>query len=330
MNNTNPNLATLKLTQAWETLIVPQLDEITERTSSEYRDCLSIWSRLSGNPDVSSINRDVVKGFRDKLISTPFKRGKTAKKRSAATVNRIMRDLHVIVSPLWPADRVNPGGIGVTPIFKWPRQLDHQRKLPFVFQFEHLDQLYRSCDACEQTPGCRTTGMNNPRHWRTALVLALNCGARTWDLFGLRWPNITLQPHGYYEFGSVLFQAVKTKKLHRIPLNQCAAMHLADLAKFRSNENTAVFTGFKKGRAFYSTWKRICDAANVAGTFESMRKTCVTFHNDIVPEVGFWLTGHVRSGVTGHYDNPTVRIMEAVYKLRQPSEFAKGAQSLCT
>ena len=319
---------TMKLQAAWETLIFPQLDEISDATEQEYRNAIAIWNRLSGNPDVKDISREIVKAFRDRVAATPFERGKKLLKRSASTVNRIMRDLHVVVSPLWPADRVNPGGLGLTPIFRWPRQLDRQRRLPFVFEAKDLDALYLNCGACRQTPGCRSTGMNYAKHWRVALVLALNCGARTWDLFGLRWDDVRFEASGGYQFGSVLFQAAKTKKLHRIPLNECAAKHLRDLSRAPAINDGRVFPGFSKGRAFYRTWGRICEAANVSGTFESMRKTSVTRHNSVVWNAGFWLSGHIQTGVFGHYDNPSDRIFEAVYKLEQPAEFRRGMEAL--
>ena len=46
---------TMKLQAAWETLIFPQLDEISDATEQEYRNAIAIWNRLSGNPDVKDI-----------------------------------------------------------------------------------------------------------------------------------------------------------------------------------------------------------------------------------------------------------------------------------
>jgi integrase len=325
MTNTKPE--SMSLQTAWKTLIVPTMDEITDRTADEYRQSLAIWTRLSGDPSVGLISREIVKTFRDKLTTTPFKRGKQSKRRSPATVNRIMRDLRRIISPLWPADRVNPGGLGLTPFFKFPKQLERQRKLPFVFETGHLDKLYLNCDACKQTPGCRIGGMNRAATWRTALTLGLNCGARTWDLFSLRWDDVRTDAHGPFQFGSVLFGARKTNKLHRIPLNQCSQRHLIELAKTPSTDGR-IFAGFNKTAAFYGTWGRITAAAGVAGTFESLRKTCVTRHNSLIWNSGFWLSGHIQPGVFGYYDNPNDRIFEAVYKLEQPAEFIRGMEAL--
>ena len=322
----------LKLDQAWEQLVVPDMEEIASTTIEEYRGSLRIWKRLSGDPDISAIDRETVKAFRTKLVSTPYKRGKVkVAKRSAATVNRIMRDMHVVMSPFWPADRTNPSGLNLMPFFKWPRSLSIQRKLPFVYSMRDLSKLYLNADACRQTPRTRRTPLNEPRLWRLALVLGLNCGARTWDLFQLKISDVNLEPEKPFRYGSIVFSAVKTGKLHRIPLNKYSARHLKDYLKNPvqwKRQGDRLFPGFCKGKAFYATWKRIGKAANVVGTFEAMRKTCVTHHNSVIWESGYWLTGHIAPGVFGHYDNPSARIFQSVYKLRNPAEFVRGAKSL--
>ena len=325
------NDSTLTLAKAWETLVVPEMDHIADSTLSQYRDDLRLWEKLSPNPPVADIRRDTVMTFREKLIQTASNRGKQkGGKRSLSTVNRIMREIHVVLSPFWPADRSCPGGKGFVPFFAWPRPLSFQRKLPFIFSVKDLDSLYLNADAYRATSGCRSTPMNEGRLWRAALVLALNCGARTFDLFDLRWADIRMDDPEPYKFGSVVFGARKTNKLHRVPLNECAFAHLKDL-KFNpveSDEPDRVFPGFKKGKTFYKAWKTICDASKVDGCFESLRKSCHTMHSNISPDVGKWLTGHRCSDVTGYYDNPTLRILEAVYKFEFPPAFKAGMLSL--
>jgi integrase len=319
-----------RLSEAWERLILPDRDKAKESTLAEYRDVLNIWRRLTGDPAVSEITRRVVTDFRDKLISTPYIIGKTSKPRSVGTVNRIMRDLHVMISPLFPADRYYPAGIGVTPIFKFPKALPQKKLAPFVFTENQLSRLYIQADACRQTYGCRETGLNSPRLWRTGLVLALNCAARTFDLFNLRWDDVLLGESGRFRYGSIQFEAKKTGKFQTIPLNFCAAQHLTDLSKRPFDDSDRVFPGFHKGKPFYNTWRRICAAAEVGAVFEDMRKTAVTWHNSLVWQAGFWLSGHVEPGVFGNYDNPSERIFEAVYRLENPKAFVQGGNSLRT
>ena len=314
-------------------MIVPQRDDVSPSTMADYEDVLNLWERGTGDPEISDVNRDTVVAFRNWLSSSPFKRGKKlvkGSKRSPSTVNRIMRELHVIMSPCWPADRQDPSGLGLCPFFKWPRSLARQRKLPFVFTGSNLDQLYLHADAYPRRIGCRATPINEARLWRTALVLGLNCGARTWDLLNLLWDDIRLDDPSPYLHGSVVFGARKTNKLHRIPLNECAAQHLRDLKRrpIVSKEPHRVFPGFYKRKTFYKAWTAICEAAGVTGTFECMRKTCVTQHNSIVWQSGYWLSGHVEPGVFGYYDNPSDRIFDSVYRLQNPPEFIKGMNSL--
>ncbi|WP_373649038.1 tyrosine-type recombinase/integrase [Schlesneria sp. DSM 10557] len=324
----------MTLPDAWEKQVLPEIDHIAESTLKEYRSSLGLWKTLTGNPTCDQINRETVRHFRDKLISTPYRRGgqKKVGQRTPSTVNRVMRDIHVTISPLWPADRSNPSGLNLIPYFKWPRNLQHQKQLPFVFTAADLDRLYLNCNAARQpSKFARWCPMNEPRLWRLALVLALNCGARTWDLFDFKISKIRLNEPEPYQFGSISFHAQKTGKLHRFPLNECAAKHLkaylADPITWHG-QTDRLFPGFYKGQTFYKTWKRICTAAESSGTFESMRKTCVTRHNSVVWNAGFWLSGHVQTGVFGHYDNPSDRIFEAVYGLEQPAEFVRGAAAL--
>ena len=326
MNDFNES-APQTLRDAWEQEIVPVMDDISDRTMEEYEHALALWERLGPNPDVGRIDKLVIKTFRNKLITTPYKRGKKKLHRSSQTVNRIMRDLRRIISPLWPADRVFPDGLGLVPLFKWPKAMPRQYRLPFVFSAEDLDKLYLNARACEQTPRCRKTALNEKRLWRVALVLALNCGARTWDLFALEWDCVNFDE---YEFGSLTFTAKKTGKLHKIPLNECASRHLKWLNAnrvVRPGQEGRIFPDFAKGKAFYVTWRRICNAAGVSGTFESMRKTAVTRHNSIIDRAGYWLSGHVEPGVFGHYHNPTDQIFQAVYALKNPQTFEQAAKS---
>ncbi len=319
-----------KLSEAWEHLVLPDRDKASDSTLIHYIHVLNAWKRLTNDPPVSEITRRTVVDFREKLQQTPFLRGKRLQVRSVATVNRIIRELHVMVSPLFPADRYYPGGLGLTPIFAFPKALPQKKVSPFVFNENQLSRLYLQADACERTIGCRETGVNNPRLWRAGLVLALNCAARTFDLFNLRWQDVILGESGRFRFGSIQFEARKTGKLQRIPLNQCAAQHLADLSRRPADDSDRVFPGFNKTKTFYVAWRKICRSAEVDAVFEDMRKTSVTWHNNLVWNAGFWLSGHLQPGVMGNYDNPSERVFEAVYRLENPIAFTDGASKLRT
>lgn len=309
------------LRECYQAFVVPELDDRAAATLVEYEITLTHWERLTPDGPVSAINRDAVKAFRRRLIETPFRRGQGKHKRSPATVNKILRTLSAIISPLWPADRMNPGGRALLPFFKLPEPLPRQKKLPFVFSRQVMSALYLGCDACRAQGGYHKTGLYHPFLWRTALVLALNTGPRTWDLFSLRWEDVRFQD---FRHGSVFYQAVKTGKIQRPPLNRIARAHLERLRDLHLHAEL-VFPDFKKNKAFYAAWGRITAAAGVRAPFETFRKTCSTLHDDVFQGVGAWLTGHSVRGVNAeNYQNPTGRVLKAVYALKNPLEFRRA------
>lgn len=317
--------AAATLRQAFQAYVLPELDDRTPATLMEYSGLLTHWEKLTTNPSLSAIGRETVKAFRKSLVETPYKRGKKKRPRSAATVNKIMRTLSATITPLWPADRHNPGGAGLLPFFAFPRTLAEQAELPFVFSRADMSRLYLACGACKATGGYRQTTLYNPHAWRTAIVLALNAGPRTWDLFALKWADIRWDD---FKHGSVRFTATKTQKLQRVPLNRVTAIHLRHLQSLQLDPER-VFPRFEKNKSFYAAWGRICAKAGVNAPFESFRKTCSTLADDVIPGVGAWICGHSLGGVNAkNYQNPTRRVFRAVYGLKQPVEFARGAKAL--
>lgn len=319
--------ACLTLRDAFVLHILPDLqeEERTPATLNEYATTLTHWENLTPDPPVPKIDRVLLKAFRKRLIETPYTRGKKKHKRSPATVNKIMRTLTAAITPLWPADRHNPGGLGLVEFFKPLEALAEQGELPFVFSRAEMSALYRACEACKATRGYRNTPLYCAAAWRAAIVLALNAGPRTWDLFRLRWSDIRWDE---FRYGSVRFRATKTGKLQRIPLNRAARIHLQYLQSLGLSAEL-VFPGFRKNKSFYAAWARICKAANVNAPFESFRKTCSTLHDDVIGGVGEWICGHsVRGTNAKNYQNPTNRVFRAIYGLKCPAEFRRGARAL--
>ena len=316
------------LRECYLAFVLPELDERAASTRTEYESALTHWERLTDDGPVSAINRDAMKAFRRRLIETPFRLGQAKRKRSPATVNKILRTLAATISPLWPADRHNPGGRGFLPFFKWPEPLPRQKKLPFVFSRKSMSALYLGCDACQGTGGNHNhhkTRLYDPFLWRTAIVLALNTGPRTWDLFSLRWEDVRFED---FKFGSVFYRAQKTGKIQRPPLNAVSRAHLERLRNLHLDAEF-VFPDFRKHKAFYEAWGRICATAGVRAPFEAFRKTCSTLHDDVFHGVGAWLTGHSVRGVNAeNYQNPTGRVLRAVYALKNPLEFRRAAKAL--
>lgn len=283
------------------------------------------WEDLTTNPNVGAIAEETIGAFRKRLIKEPFTKGKskTTFKRSNQTVNKIMRHLRPLIRSLWPADSHNPRGAGLIPYFEWPEELKRQKTFTFTFDRKQLSALYLACSAAKPGKVFSKSAVHDPLKWRTALVLALNTGARTWDLFALKWSDIQWDD---FRHGSVWFQSRKTAKVQRVPLNKVARTHLAHL-RTMNPDSTFIFEGFSKTRAFYSAWDRISAVAGTSAPFESLRKTCSTLHDDVLYGVGSFLLGHSTRGVNAtSYDNPTPRVMRTVYAMRCPAEFRRGAK----
>lgn len=315
------------LRACFEAYVLPELDERATSTLIEYETTLCHWERLAGDPPVGSIDRAVLKMFRTKLFETKYRRGNGPKRsRSPATVNKVFRTLKAMITPLWPADRHNPGGRGLVPFCKFPEPLATCKSLPFVYSRKDLTALYLAAEACATPKQQRMSPLHNPSVWRAAMVLALNTGPRTWDLFSLKWSDVRWDD---FRFGSVFFAARKTAKVQRPPLNRCASTHLKHLQSL-ALDSERVFPGFAKGKAFYDAWGRICAKAGVPDAdFEDFRKTCSTLHDDIFPGVGPWLTGHEVRGVNAqNYQNPTKRVLRTVYSLKLPRGFRLGMESI--
>lgn len=313
------------LRQAFEVHVLPRLDERRPATLVEYWTLLAHWERLTENGPVGWIDREAVKQFRQRLIEETCRRGTKRYRRSPATVNKILRTFAALIAPLWPADRFNPDGKGLVPYFAFPQPLPRQKRLPFVFSRRELSALYLAAEACRPTGGHRRSGLHLPLLWRTAMAVALNTGPRTWDLFALRWEDVRWDD---FRHGAVFYRARKTGKIQRPPLNRVARAHLEAVRRLELDADQ-VFPGFRKHKAFYAAWRRICARAGVQAPFEAFRKTCSTWHDDVLSGVGAWLTGHSVRGVNAeHYQDPTRRVLRAVYRLRNPLEFRRGARVL--
>lgn len=314
-----------------------EIGQRSQQTLELYENALTHWEQKATDPlspggktldpPITNISEEVVKDFRKRLMKEQFLMGKRKGNRTNQTVNKIMRHLRRIVRSLFPKDSRNPKGHGVIELFPWPEELRRQKTLTFTFSRKELSSLYLGCAHCKSKSkySRHKSPMHCPHKWRTALVLALNCGARTWDLFKLEWSSIHWDK---FKYGAVWFQSRKTAKIQMVPLNRVARIHLEHLRKQYPNEKL-IFEGFKKNSTFYRAWERIETHAGVTAPFESMRKTCSTLHDDVLYGVGAFILGHSPRGVNAtSYDNPTPRVTRTVYRLKCPAEFRRGAQSL--
>ncbi|MBA4030859.1 MAG: integrase [Planctomyces sp.] len=306
--------------------------EVGEDALSDYNHVINLWEKLALDRAVGKIDREAVKDFRSRLSNQLIDKGTTReRKRSPATVNKLMRVFKALVRRMWPKDSRNPDGLGLVEYFRFPKPVSEPRNLleRFTFSRPQLSNLYNACIHAKPIKSHRHSHLYNPLLWQTALVLSLNCGPRTWDLFALKWANVDFSK---YRFGAVTFTAEKTDKTQTIPLNKVAAIHLRAV-KALSLDATLIFPSFKKNKTFYRCWKNICVAAQCQSMkgrntrYEDNRKTCSTRYDDAFEGVGSWVTGHSLKGVNAkHYQDATARVRKAVYNLVQPRAFRQGAK----
>ncbi len=334
-----------RLRQWFTEQILPELMEQIEigerslKTLEAYENALTHWEQKATdpespggkalNPPVSHISEEVITSIRKRLMKDQFVLGHRKGSRTNQTVNKIMRHLRRIIRSLFPKDSRNPKGHGIIELFPWPQELRRQGTLTFTFTRKELSSLYLACAHCKSKSkySRHKSPMHCPHKWRTALVLAINCGARTWDLFQLEWSSIHWDK---FRHGAVWFQSRKTAKIQMVPLNRVARIHLEHLRK-QYPEEKLIFQGFQKDSTFYRAWERIKVQAGVKAPFESLRKTCSTLHDDVLYGVGSFILGHSPRGVNAtSYDNPTPRVTRTVYQLKLPAEFRRGAKSLST
>ncbi|ODA29237.1 hypothetical protein [Planctopirus hydrillae] len=254
-----PSIQATTLRLCYAEKIYPDLQErledrkIKHSTIKIYEEVIEHWERLMpAETEVSTIDRNMIRTFRSKLLKETLKRARTGKKahRSPATVNKLMRHLKPLIIKLWPPDRHNPGGLGLVEYFEFPQALSEDKYLPFTYSLKDLSRLYRNAAACRPTTLRRYSPLHEPDLWRLAFTLGFAAGPRTWDLFGLTWDDIGWTD---FRYGSIRFRATKTQKMQRIPLSKEARYHL-DLVKEKNFDPVHVFPRFKPNKTFYQTW----------------------------------------------------------------------------
>ncbi len=201
---------------------------------------------------------------------------------------------------------------------------------PVIYSTEQLDQVYRRIEEFDLL---------------TAWVLGLNCGARTVDLFSLRWGHDVR----FGEKPEVTFKARKTGRRHWVPLHPVTVQHLRKLVLNQGHINPAKPTGLvfpdltsavskdpEKSPPARIRNDRIKAAIRAAGIgleiegeydkpWQVLRATCSTRLNNHRPGIGRLVTHGKESDVNSlHYWNEYPAIVEAINTLVLPPAFNVG------
>lgn len=297
------------LRQAFEVYLLPDLLSLrrAKGTLQEYRGALTKWERYSSNAAVGLVQRADVEAWRDAVL----------REVSVPTVCKYWRQLRAIFRRIGPPDTGNPAGEGIisrVPYCPMPREDDPD---PRFVSFEEIDALYHACGAARWPPPAET-GRPADMLWQTFIVLAYNYGPRRRDLWELSWSGVN------WKAGTIAFNAAKTGKRHRLPLNVTSrrALERIDL---RPALCPSVFHPTRGNTQFYREWERINQKAGLAVPVgpHDLRDTCSTMYEDIWPTAGSWILQHAPRDVTRrHYLSIPAPVIAAIHALPQPAAFS--------
>lgn len=260
-------------------------------------------------------------GYLDRFVSA------ISRQFAAATVESTRGHLHAIlthavtIGVLESAPRSSPlptarGG---------DEEDDLDEDLATVWTDAELNRLYRAC-----------TGHPD---LQAAIVIGCNVGPRARDLFQLSWNPKTLRLE--QSPPKVVYRAVKTGKVHGIPLHPVVITHLDRLRRQHLfDPQGGLFPNLvsynskdpEKSHAARRRNKLIKKFAAKAGLpdhnkpWQVCRATCCTRLNNVRHGVGSWVIGQGtdRAGTklaADHYDNPTDEVIATILATPQPEAF---------
>lgn len=300
--------------------------KVTGNTLSKERQALNRWREweLANRPDDWSGDWSGVPigflagGYLDEFYAA------MAKKYASQTVVSTRNHLRTILN-----FAVQIGALDEAP---QPQPLDLEdpedveEDLATVWSDEELDALYRSASGRFDL--------------QTAIVLAVNCGPRSVDLFTLTWrKNICL----HEDVPMLRFRARKTGKKHGIPLHPVVVDHLQRLRADESfDPGGPVFPDLgsvackdpersRAARARNKLIKRCLAEASLPiheRPWQVMRATCCTRLNDIKSGIGSWVIGQGfdRAGTKlaeDFYYNPSRLAVSTILRSPQPAAFLR-------
>lgn len=177
-----------------------------------------------------------------------------------------------------------------------------------------------------------------PVDLRDAFVLSVDVGARSADLFTLRWQSIDLVESGPF----VQYRARKTRKLQKVPLTPAAAERLRKrkAESMLTAETDPVFPILgsvdsaqpEKTRAARQRNARVKQALSECGLnilqskpvdrpWQVSRKTANERWCRVFPQAGEFVLGHASSVNSKHYREPTDLIWKAAAEIPTPECF---------
>lgn len=283
-----------------------ELREMSARSLAEDRVAVRQWERCTEDVDIREIDSRQVELLQRGLVQQDL---------SAATVNKIWRELRGIL-----ALAVQQGYLREIPSLDWQRRSTRGRSRLVRQEPKRqrepitVEEFARYFEATKFATYPARGQFPAPELWKAALCVFWAYGPRTLDVFRRRHADVTGQHGGLFSF-----EAMKTSKLQGLPLLDYvrrAVLRVRGHAEriFPGFNSPGALVNGKWKAGYYATWRsEICAGAGSQCLLKHFRERVVTYYNGLEPGLGAWIAGHSVPGVTAqYYDLPTERIRRAM------------------
>jgi integrase len=200
---------------------------------------LDWWKDQLGDYTLADCTPALIAEARDKLLSTPCKRGGTLSPAYVVRHLSALSHAFTVAVKEW-------GWIDSNPVLKVTKPTEPRGRVRFLSD----DERERLLRACRES--------SNP--WlHTAVVVALSTGMRKSELMGLTWADVNLQA------GRITLRETKNNEIRVVPLAGPALALMREHAKVRRLDTDLLFPGVHKDRAvdLRAPWEAALERAGI-------------------------------------------------------------------
>lgn len=317
--NDNPTLSSI-----FEEHYLPlRLSDATPGAIELYRVILRRWIKVTGDPELATINADLLAKFMAELReSAGIKRhGRPTPdgKMSVNTCRGYLRAVQTLLDFCGPRGRRCRDALGILQEPPWIRPPRPSLPAPRVVPLEQLSECYKAARVMTFPRIGRTRAST---WWRCLLAAAFNLGLRRGTLLQFQadeidWDQALLE---------IPAHRMKSRRAHVLPLNQTAAKHLHRVA----NGSGPVFAWPLRMEALLKHLYRLEDAVGIAPEdrfgLQDIRKTAGTIVAEVSsPEIARLFLAHASTDTAmRHYINGHGMLAKAVEAMPQPKAFVNG------
>jgi len=305
----------LDLRTHFETVHAPIfLIDADPKTIRSYRETIAHWTKIIGQPPISSIRVEHLAKFKHDLFEgTPRQNiqrslfpeidlSLSARALAAPTVNKHLRNVMAMLNKAGPPGPRNRDALGIIGAVPWVRPLREPKRLPHCITTDDLAALYKVCPSI---------------WWQTLITTAYTTAFRREALFSLEWQHLDL-------IDAIVHLPADNDKcnVERIkPLHPITVKHLK---KLRQNtvDSQFVFPWPHTLKTFYKQWHELQDAARIADhfTLHDLKRTAGTrlAETSNNPWIVQQMLDHASINTSKSYINATDQLRSAVEKLPLP------------